>query len=78
MDSAPKTMWTPEEDPIVRMLLRAEATTVSEAESRYLDSHIPEIVELVQSSLSEEQFRSHPLIMMLFSHGSREWEDSLE
>ena len=74
----PTLTWPPEEDPIVGMLLREEASTVHEAESRYLDSQIPAIVELVESSLSDEQFRSHPLIMMLFSHGSRDWEDSLE
>jgi hypothetical protein len=59
------------------MLLRGEADTCAEAEERYLDAHIQEIVELVMSPLPEEQFRRHPLIMMLFAHGSRDWEDSL-
>lgn len=62
---------------MVAMLLRGEATTAPEAEARYLDSHLAEIVELVNSPLSEAQFRRHPLIQMLFAHGSREWEDSL-
>jgi hypothetical protein len=69
--------WGPEDDPVVEMLLREEATTAHEAEALYLDSHIADIVALVNSSLSEAEFRQHPLIMMLFSHGSREWEDSL-
>jgi len=59
------------------MILREEATSASEAEAQYLDSHIKEIVELVKSPLSDEEFRSHPLIMMLFAHGSREWDESL-
>lgn len=69
--------WCPEDDPVVGMLLREEATTAHEAESRYLDAHIADIVALVESPLSDAEFRRHPLIMMLFSHGSREWEDSL-
>jgi hypothetical protein len=77
MNSAESYSWSPENDPIVRMLLRGEAITSSEAEARYLDSHIEDIVELVKSPLSEDEFRRHPLIMMLFSHGSRDWEDSL-
>lgn len=69
--------WRPEDDPVVTMLLREEATTAHEAESRYLDSHIADVVALVNSPLSDAEFRRHPLIMMLFAHGSREWEDSL-
>ena len=65
------------DDPVVAMLLREEVTTASEAEARYLDEHIADIVELVKSPLSEREFREHPLIVMLFSHGSREWEDSV-
>ena len=65
------------EDPIVKLLLSGEADNPSAAERIYLDSHIADIVALVKSPLSEAEFRRHPLIMMLFSHGSREWEDSL-
>lgn len=72
-----KLGWAPEEDPIVRMILDGEASSASEAEARYLDSHIEEIVELVNSPMPEEEFRAHPLIMMLFAHGSREWDESL-
>jgi hypothetical protein len=73
----PSESWTPENDPVVGMLLREEATTAAEAEAHYLDSHIADIVALVNSPLSEAEFRQHPLIMLLFAHGSREWEDSL-
>jgi hypothetical protein len=77
MEGAKTDSWAPESDPIVGMLLRGEADNPSEAEERYLDSHIEDIVKLVSSSISEEEFRRHPLIVMLLSHGSREWEDSL-
>ena len=69
--------WRPEEDPVVTMLLRGEADSAGEAEARYLDTHLADIVALVNSSLSEAQFRRHPLIQMLFAHGGREWEDSI-
>jgi hypothetical protein len=64
-------------DPIVKMLLRGEAATVSEAEEKYLDANIRQVIELVKSPMSDEEFRAHPLIVMLLSHGSREWEDSI-
>jgi hypothetical protein len=64
-------------DPIVDVLLRGEAETVHEAEELYLDTHLQEVVELASSSLSDEEFRRHPLIMMLLAHGCRDFEDSL-
>jgi len=64
-------------DPIVEVLLAGEAQTASEAEELYLDRHIPDIINLVESSLSDQGFRAQPLIMLLFAHGSRGWEDSL-
>ena len=76
MDS-PETIRVPPRDPIVEMLLAGEAQTASEAEELYLDRHIPDIIKLVESSLSDQDFRAHPLIMLLFAHGSRGWEDSL-
>ena len=77
MDAAPPTMWNPEEDPVVAMLPLGEDDTASEAEARYLDAHLAEIVKLVNSPLSEEEFRRHPLIQMLFAYAGREWEDSI-
>jgi hypothetical protein len=34
-------------------------------------------VTLVNSPLSDEEFRRHPLIAALLSHGSRGWDDSI-
>jgi len=65
------------EDPIAQLLLNGQANTPSEAERQYLESHLDEVLRLVESALSEEEFRRHPLIALLFSHGSRGWEDSL-
>lgn len=65
------------DDPVAQILLAGEAATPSEAEQRYLEQHLDEVFQLVDSPLSDEEFRRHPLIAMLFSHGSRGWEDSL-
>jgi hypothetical protein len=63
-------------DPIVQMLLSGEADAVAEAEEKYLDANLRLVIELVESPLSDEEFRAHPLIQLLLSHGSRDWEDS--
>ena len=65
------------DDPVAQILLAGEAATPSEAERKYLEDHLADVLRLVQSPLSDEEFRRHPLIVMLFSHGSRGWEDSL-
>ena len=64
-------------DPVADLILRGEAATVDEAEEIYLDRHIEEVVRLVESTLSDDDFRRHPLIALLFSRGSRGFEDSL-
>lgn len=65
------------DDPVAQLLLNGQAGTPSEAERQYLESHLDDVLRLVQSPLSDEEFRRHPLIALLFSHGSRGWEDSL-
>ena len=65
------------DDPIAKLLLEEKAVTPSQAERMYLESHLEEVFRLVDSPLSDEEFRRHPLIALLFSHGSRGWEDSL-
>ena len=65
------------DDPVAQLLLNGQASTPSEAERLYLEGHLDEVLGLVLSPLSDEEFRQHPLIAMLFSHGSRGWEDSL-
>ena len=65
-------------DPVAQFLLTGQASTPSEGERQYLESHLDEVIQLMQSPLSEEEFRRHPLIALLFSHGSRGWEDSVK
>jgi hypothetical protein len=65
------------DDPIAQLLPNGEANTPSEAERIYLERHVDEVFGLVNSPLTEEEFRSHPLIQLLFSYGSRGCEDSL-
>ena len=38
---------------------------------------MPEFVRLFASSLADEELANHPLLVLLRSHGSRSWEDSL-
>jgi hypothetical protein len=59
------------------MILQGEAETAHEAEELYLDRNLDEVVRLVESPLSDEELREHPLIVLLFAHGSRDFEDSL-
>ena len=65
------------DDPVFRLLLSGEAKTLHEAEEKYLDSAIPEILELLRSPLSDEELARHPLLQMIRAHGSRGWEDSI-
>jgi len=64
-------------DSVVQLLLAGRAESASEAERLYLEEHVDEVVDLVNSPLSDEEFRRQPLIAILLSHGSRGWEDSI-
>jgi hypothetical protein len=65
------------DDPVAQLLLSGEADNPSTAERLYLERHLEEVYVLVDGPLTDEEFRRHPLIILLFSHGSRGWEDSL-
>lgn len=65
------------DDPVIRLLLSGEVRTLHEAEEKYLDSAIPEILDLLRSSLTDEELAIHPLLLMIRAHGSRGWEDSI-
>jgi hypothetical protein len=66
-----------DDDPVIRLLLTGAAGTLDEAEEIYLDTSMPEIWRLLASGLSEEELCNHPLLVLLRSHGSRGWEDSV-
>jgi hypothetical protein len=74
VDTIPTSIF---DDPIAQLILNGEAENPSEAERMYLDRNLYKVVDLVNSPLTDDQFRDHPLIRLLFSHGSRGWEDSL-
>ena len=65
------------DDPVIQRLLRGDAQTLHEAEEKYLDAALPEILRLLGSPLSNDELARHPLIQLLLAHGSRGWEDSL-
>jgi len=68
-------------DPVTQLLLTGQVTTAHEAEAKYLNENVDEVCQqvlaLAESDLSDDEFARQPLIMLLRSHGSRHWEDSL-
>ena len=76
--SEPENIATITSDPVAQLLLRGDAETVREAEKMYLDSCFPEVIRLLESSLSDEQLGRHPLMAMLRAHGRRGWEEAVE
>jgi hypothetical protein len=66
-----------DEDPVLRLLITGEAQTLHEAEELYLNRSMPEVLHLFESPLSDEELVNHPLLVLLRSHGSRGWEESL-
>jgi hypothetical protein len=73
--SAPATSGTG--DPVADLIVEGRASTVAEAEELYLDEHLADLVALVESDLSDHEFRRHPLVALLLARGSRRWEDAL-
>ena len=65
------------DDPVVELLLKGRADTADQAERLYLEEHLDEVIGLVNSPLSDAEFRRHPLIAILLGRGSRGWEDSV-
>jgi DNA-binding SARP family transcriptional activator len=69
------------DDPITRLLLTGQATTVHEVEAQYLRDNVDEVCEqvlaLAERDLTDEEFSRQLLILLLRAHGSRRWEDSL-
>lgn len=76
-DPESRTNDGPTGDPVADLLVTGWASTVAQAEELYLNSHIEDVLHLVESPISDEEFRSHPLISLLLARGSRAWEDSL-
>ena len=64
-------------DPVAELILSGRAATVDEAEELYLNEHLGDVVSLLSSDLSDDEFRRHPLSSLLLARGSRPLEDSL-
>ena len=55
MEPTPDPIPGVTDDPVIRLLLSGEARTLHEAEEKYLDSAIPEILELLGGPLSNDE-----------------------
>ena len=77
MPSGESTLPELDNDPVLHLLLTGQARTEADAEEAYLNASLPEVLRLLQSSLSDEELGRHPLLVMFRRHGSRGWEDSL-
>ena len=68
-------------DPIMTLLLTGQALTVAEAERKFLKENVDlitaQVIELVNSDLSDDELSVHPLVMLLRGRGSRTREHSL-
>ncbi|MBX7072913.1 MAG: hypothetical protein K1X71_07160 [Pirellulales bacterium] len=60
---------------IDELLLSGTAETAHQAEEIWLDAHLPELTRLAME-LDEDSFKRHEAVKLLFSHGSRPFEDS--
>lgn len=65
------------EDAILQLLLSGAAQSLHEAEEKYLNAAIPEALALLGGPATNEELARHPLLVLMLSHGSRGWEDSL-
>ena len=66
------------DDPVAQLLLSGRVQTLREAEELYLDSCLPQVVQLLESPLSDEELGRHSLMAMLRAHGSRGWEEAVD
>jgi len=62
---------------IEELLLSGSATTAFQAEEMYLDSHLPDLMQLV-AELDDAALEQHEAIKLLMAHGSRRREDALQ
>ena len=65
------------DDPVIELILLGEAQTLHEAEEKYLNAAIPDILALLSGPLTNEELSDHRLLKLVRAHGSRGWEDSI-
>ena len=65
------------DDPVLRLILTGKARNLDEAEELYLDQSLPDVLELLQQPIPDDELARHPLLTLLRVRGSRSREDSL-
>jgi hypothetical protein len=65
------------DDPVLQLILIGKAKSLDEAEEMYLDESMPQILELLRSSIADDELVRHPILRLLRVRGSRGREDSL-
>ena len=65
------------DDPVLQLILSGQARSLDEAEERFLDESLPVIMELIGSSLRNDELENHPLLALLRSRGMRGRDDSI-
>ena len=73
----PQTFLDQFTDPVERLLLTGEASSVSDAEEMVLNTSLDVVSELLRSSLTNEELARHPLLTLYRTRGSRPQEDDL-
>jgi hypothetical protein len=65
------------DDPVLRLILTGKARNLDEAEELYLDQSLPDVLDLLQQPIPDDELARHPLLTLLRVRGSRSREDSL-
>ncbi len=64
-------------DPVERLLVSGDATTVSDAEEIVLNTSLDAVTELLRTPLTDDELGRHPLLALYRTRGSRPREDDL-
>ena len=68
MTTDPDDLLSLTADPVARLLLCGRAKDLREATELYLNACLPEVIQLLESPLSDEELGRHPLMVMLPLH----------
>lgn len=64
-------------DPVERLLLTGEVSSVADAEEIVLNTSLDAVTALLRTPLSDEELGRHPLLALYRTRGSRPREDDL-
>lgn len=78
MDQLPRDSFFDQfTDPVERLLLSGEASSLAEAEEMVLNDSYEVVLELLRGPLSNDELARHPLLVLYRTRGSRPSEDDL-